>query len=180
MFYLPHVIFLFYKIGQSLFSPATKLFLYDSVCQLYEEEYLLALNQSLIKTSSANFENIITIANSSRTLPLKFAPNHVNTTGEGAVNDILPVDCQHLSGDLEKEVQKSAADYIMAMKIVQDIPAFFLGIYCGGWMDKVGRRPPMMIPCLGGTIASILFTIVQVSACLLCRLHPEYHLRSVT
>ena len=166
--FLPHIIFFLYKIGQSVFSPTTKLYLYSSICSDQfgtEPFHYPTVTEKQIVT---------TVTKSNVTTPLAAAPPWLmDSPGAALTSPILvtnppePVQnftsCQQLTGDQEDDLQMEAADYIMAMKILQDVPAFVLGMFCGGWSDRVGRRLPMMLPCFGGIIVTLIFVFIQLS-----------------
>ena len=56
----------------------------------------------------------------------------------------------------ENHVQHISSTYIMIYKILINLPAVFLGLFCGAWSDKIGRKLPVMLPCVG-TIFAVLF-----------------------
>jgi len=59
--------------------------------------------------------------------------------------------------DIELIIQSTVANYIMGYKVLLNLPAILLGLFCGSWSDKVGRKLPVMLPCVGTIIAVILF-----------------------
>ena len=48
-----------------------------------------------------------------------------------------------------KSVQTNAAVYLMVYKFSVNLPAIVLGLFCGAWSDKVGRKLPVMFCCFG-------------------------------
>ncbi|XP_074641358.1 lysosomal proton-coupled steroid conjugate and bile acid symporter SLC46A3-like [Tubulanus polymorphus] len=57
----------------------------------------------------------------------------------------------------EAHVQKLSANYIMYYKILLNFPAIILGLFCGAWSDRVGRKLPMILPCIGAIIACLFY-----------------------
>lgn len=73
--------------------------------------------------------------------------------------------CENLDlfPDEENMVQKEASHYVMYYRILVNVPAIFLGLFCGAWSDQFGRKIPMMIPSLGSVLAVLLYMISLVS-----------------
>ncbi|KAI8749365.1 proton-coupled folate transporter [Biomphalaria glabrata] len=65
---------------------------------------------------------------------------------------------QELPG-LEGPVQTRAATFLMFYRILVNIPAVVLGLFCGAWSDRTGRKLPMMIPSIGSTLAVLLYML---------------------
>jgi len=63
--------------------------------------------------------------------------------------------------DIELAVQNSVASSIMYYKVLLNLPAILLGLFCGSWSDKVGRKLPVMLPCVG-TIISVVFFLASM------------------
>lgn len=63
----------------------------------------------------------------------------------------------------ENEVQAMAATYIMGYRILVNLPAILLGLFCGAWSDRFGRKLPMMIPSLGSVLAVLLYMVSYMS-----------------
>ncbi|XP_046380482.1 solute carrier family 46 member 3-like [Haliotis rufescens] len=59
----------------------------------------------------------------------------------------------------EDKIQSEAASYLMYYRILVNVPAIVLGLFCGAWSDEYGRKIPMMIPSLGSVFAVILYLI---------------------
>ena len=57
----------------------------------------------------------------------------------------------------ENEQQQHAATYLMIYKILVNLPALFLGLFCGAWSDRIGRKVPVMLCCFGTIIACLCF-----------------------
>ena len=57
----------------------------------------------------------------------------------------------------EEAVQTAASMYLMTYKIAVNLPAIVLGLFCGAWSDRVGRKLPVMLCCLGTIIACLLY-----------------------
>ena len=74
--------------------------------------------------------------------------------------------------EVEHEVQKRAAIYIMTYKVLVNLPAILLGLFCGAWSDKIGRKLPVMLPCVGTIFAVLcfmasMFTAIPFLLCIL-------------
>ena len=65
--------------------------------------------------------------------------------------------------DIENEIQQDSANYIMAYKILLNLPAVLLGLFCGAWSDRIGRKMPVMLPCVGTIFATLLYMTSMVS-----------------
>lgn len=73
--------------------------------------------------------------------------------------------CRNLetTPDLEDDVQKEATNYIIYHKCLSNFPALILGLFCGAWSDKYGRKLPMVLPSIGTTFANLLYMSANVS-----------------
>ncbi|XP_059139026.1 proton-coupled folate transporter-like [Physella acuta] len=60
---------------------------------------------------------------------------------------------------LESPVQARSATFLMIHRILVSVPAAFLGLLCGAWSDRTGRKPPMIIPSLGSILAVLLYIL---------------------
>ena len=56
-----------------------------------------------------------------------------------------------------KSVQTNAAVYLMVYKFAVNLPAIVLGLFCGAWSDKVGRKLPVMFCCFGTILACLFY-----------------------
>lgn len=63
----------------------------------------------------------------------------------------------------EDYIQGISALYIMYYKILLNLPAIVLGLFCGAWSDRVGRKLPIMLPCVGSVLASCLYILSGVN-----------------
>ncbi|XP_013419249.1 proton-coupled folate transporter-like [Lingula anatina] len=59
----------------------------------------------------------------------------------------------------EDYIQAKSANYLMYYKILLNLPAIFLGLFCGAWSDRIGRKIPIMLPCIGSTLAVCLYIL---------------------
>ncbi|XP_067649602.1 lysosomal proton-coupled steroid conjugate and bile acid symporter SLC46A3-like [Haliotis asinina] len=57
----------------------------------------------------------------------------------------------------EDKIQNKAASFLIYYRMLVNVPALVLGLFCGAWSDEYGRKIPMMIPCLGSMFAVILY-----------------------
>lgn len=66
--------------------------------------------------------------------------------------------CHHIEQhqDIEDEVQRQATTYLILHKLLTNCPALVLGMFCGAWSDKYGRKLPFVMPSTG-TIFAVLF-----------------------
>ena len=61
----------------------------------------------------------------------------------------------------EDFVQKRSASYIMYFKLLLNLPAVFLGLFCGAWSDRVGRKLPVLMSPLG-TILGVMCLMMSM------------------
>ncbi|ELU16853.1 hypothetical protein CAPTEDRAFT_195622 [Capitella teleta] len=61
--------------------------------------------------------------------------------------------------ETENDLQKSAARYILIYKMILNLPSVFLGLFCGAWSDRIGRKLPIMLASFG-TIIAVMFYLV--------------------
>jgi len=75
------------------------------------------------------------------------------------------VKCSQLSDhpDVENDVQSTAAVYLMYYKLVINLPAVLLLLFCGAWSDRVGRKLPVILSSFGTVIAVIFFMVSRVT-----------------
>ena len=73
--------------------------------------------------------------------------------------------CSRLSEypDQEDAVQSTAANYLMYYKLIINLPALLLLLFCGAWSDRVGRKLPVILSSFGTVIAVIFFMISRVT-----------------
>lgn len=66
--------------------------------------------------------------------------------------------CHHIEQhrDIEDQVQTHATTYLILHKLLTNCPALVLGMFCGAWSDKYGRKLPFVMPSTG-TIFAVLF-----------------------
>lgn len=64
---------------------------------------------------------------------------------------------------LEDSVQANAANYLMVFRLLLNIPAVILGLFCGAWSDRYGRKIPMILPGLGSVFAVLLYMLSLVA-----------------
>ncbi|KAK3084132.1 hypothetical protein FSP39_010770 [Pinctada imbricata] len=58
---------------------------------------------------------------------------------------------------LEDYVQSVSASYLIYYRILVNIPAVILGLLCGTYSDRYGRKIPIMLPSLGSVFAVLLY-----------------------
>ena len=64
--------------------------------------------------------------------------------------------------DIEDGVQKQATSYIVYYKVLSNLPALVLGLFCGAWSDRYGRKLPMVLPSIGTTFAILLYMSANI------------------
>ncbi len=60
-------------------------------------------------------------------------------------------------------IQLVASEYLTAYKVLLNAPAILLGCFCGAWSDRVGRKLPILVSCVG-TILAILVLLCSMIA----------------
>ncbi len=75
------------------------------------------------------------------------------------LQDHDPSTCAKLNAHPEEEalVQTRAASLIMYYKMLINLPAILLVLFCGAWSDRCGRKLPVMLTCAGGVLAVLLY-----------------------
>lgn len=91
--------------------------------------------------------------------------------------------CSHLSEypDQEDDVQVTAASYLMYYKLVINLPAILLLMFCGAWSDRVGRKLPVILSSFGTVVAVIFFmisrvTVLMMMMMMMCRVTVKWTL----
>lgn len=59
--------------------------------------------------------------------------------------------------ELEDDIQKQSGHYLMYYRILLNVPAIVLSMFCGSYSDKYGRKPTILFPCFGSMLAVILY-----------------------
>jgi len=74
-------------------------------------------------------------------------------------------DCKNIENnvDIEDEVQKQATTYMIFHKLLANLPALALGMFCGAWSDRYGRKLPMVMPSLGTTFAVLFYMAANMA-----------------
>jgi len=65
--------------------------------------------------------------------------------------------------DHEDNVQRAAANYMIAYKVLMNFPAIVLGFFCGAWSDIVGRKVPVLLT-LGATILAVIMCLLSMTS----------------
>lgn len=79
----------------------------------------------------------------------------------GPANESLCLSLQR-HHDLDDEVQRQSSRYIMYYRILLNVPAMVLSLFCGAWSDKFGRKIPMIAPCLGSVLSVLMYMLSVV------------------
>ena len=53
---------------------------------------------------------------------------------------------------LDKDIQKKASQYILAVNMALTLPAVVTACFIGSWSDKRGRKGPMFLVLTGATL----------------------------
>jgi len=61
-----------------------------------------------------------------------------------------------------QDVQYDAGNYIIYYKLLVNVPAILLGLFCGPWSDKVGRKIPVLLPCVGVLLGCVLLILSSI------------------
>ncbi|WAR23322.1 LOW QUALITY PROTEIN: hypothetical protein MAR_036991 [Mya arenaria] len=71
----------------------------------------------------------------------------VSKHSENRLHQHVPDKCMNLETAHEDDVQKQATNY----KILSNVPALILGLFCEAWSDKHGRKLPKVLLSIGTT-----------------------------
>ena len=58
---------------------------------------------------------------------------------------------------LEDQVQKQSGYYLIYYRLLLNIPAILLSLFCGSYSDRHGRKLPILLPCFGGMAAVMMY-----------------------
>ena len=69
--------------------------------------------------------------------------------------------CQDLTHHkkYEEQVQEIVADLQMYLSILSSIPAIITGLFLGPWSDANGRKPLMIVPCIGDVLGQVVLIL---------------------
>ena len=60
--------------------------------------------------------------------------------------------------DVERQVQSQSSTHLIVYKLLMDAPfILFTSLFCGAWSDRVGRKLPIVVACVGAVVAVIVF-----------------------
>ena len=62
----------------------------------------------------------------------------------------------------EEHVQVTSAKYIMYFVLLYQLPTSLVGLFCGAWSDKVGRKWPTLMSPVGAVITFMCFALSTV------------------
>jgi len=62
---------------------------------------------------------------------------------------------------LEKEVQSYASYFQLGYVMFSALPSIVIALFMGGWTDKVGRRPALIVPVLGSALEAAVIIVVM-------------------
>ncbi|RUS89235.1 hypothetical protein EGW08_002978 [Elysia chlorotica] len=127
---LAEIVFFLYKTGEAMLDAAVRPYIIRAVCEDLTRDVVVINGQW---ASRQKVVDNITMATIEPCFYLKELP------------------------DLENEVQERSATYLMIYRILINVPAVFLGLFCGAWSDRTGRKLPMMLPSLGSILAVLLY-----------------------
>jgi hypothetical protein len=63
--------------------------------------------------------------------------------------------------DVEDYIQKQSGIYLIFYRIIINAPAVVLGLFCGAFSDRYGRKIPMILPSIG-SILGVCFYIASL------------------
>lgn len=70
---------------------------------------------------------------------------------------------------LEKKVQSSASYVQLGVVMFSTFPSIVMTLFMGGWTDKVGRRPALIMPLLGSALdAAVVLTVMYAKLPVYC------------
>ncbi|GFN99410.1 solute carrier family 46 member 3 [Plakobranchus ocellatus] len=130
---LAEIVFFLYKTGEAMLDAAVRPYIIRAVC-----EDLTRNNMMLVSTEWTAGHRSFYNASIEACYFLKEMPS------------------------LERAVQERSATFLMIYRIVINVPAVFLGLFCGAWSDRTGRKLPMMLPSLGSILAVLLYLLGMV------------------
>lgn len=58
---------------------------------------------------------------------------------------------------LEDYIQSQSANYLVYFRLLLNIPAIALSLFCGSYSDRYGRKIPILLPSLGSVFAVLLY-----------------------
>ncbi|KAG1686781.1 Proton-coupled folate transporter [Nymphon striatum] len=62
--------------------------------------------------------------------------------------------------DIKIHSQKKANNILLVNNFVLTTPGIILAVFAGPWSDKYGRKPPIIIPLIGGLINYVMLTLM--------------------
>ncbi|XP_061198268.1 proton-coupled folate transporter-like [Saccostrea echinata] len=73
--------------------------------------------------------------------------------------------CRHMEmhAGIQSHVQRESTTYLILHKLLTNTPALVLGMFCGAWSDKYGRKLPMALPCFGTTFAVLFYMAANMA-----------------
>lgn len=73
--------------------------------------------------------------------------------------------CRHmdLHASIQVQVQKESTTYLILHKLLTNTPALVLGMFCGAWSDKYGRKLPIALPSFGTTFAVLFYMAANMT-----------------
>ncbi|XP_076434745.1 proton-coupled folate transporter-like [Babylonia areolata] len=143
------VIFL-YKVGEALLDATVRPYIVSAVCRdLYDNRPAPPALQHGSWFSWDSGDPQVGV------LPAVPGPG----AGGGVWHHHNTTVCERLGQfvEVEAEVQRHAAGIVVAHRILVNLPAVVLGLFCGAWSDRKGRKLPMMAPSAGSCLAVVLY-----------------------
>ena len=69
--------------------------------------------------------------------------------------------CAHLNEYPEDEnyVQHLSVKFLSFYKFIVSVPIITYGLCCGAWSDRIGRKLPIVLPCLGNVLAGVFYVL---------------------
>ncbi|KAK7455713.1 hypothetical protein BaRGS_00039453 [Batillaria attramentaria] len=149
------VIFLF-KVGESLLDATIRPYVVSAVCSdLYPEQNY---HEYWYQDDHDHYRHITnTIHNATDDVCGRLSELPERLTYEGKLDSILKCDVICHFTQVGAIVQQHAAGVLVAHRVLVNVPAVILGLFCGAWSDIRGRKLPMMAPSAGSCLAVTLY-----------------------
>jgi len=59
--------------------------------------------------------------------------------------------------------QATSASFLMYYKLIINLPAVLLLLFCGAWSDRVGRKLPVVLSSFGTVVAVVFFMVSRLT-----------------
>uniref|UniRef100_A0A0B7AJA2 Major facilitator superfamily (MFS) profile domain-containing protein n=1 Tax=Arion vulgaris TaxID=1028688 RepID=A0A0B7AJA2_9EUPU len=124
---LAEIVFFLYKTGEAMLDAAVRPFVVVAVCQDMTRDLVIVA---------------------------KDWTSRIELFQNGSLD---PCDFLDEFPTLQTEIHSRAATFLMIYRILVNVPAIILSLFCGAWSDQTGRKLPMMVPSIGSILAVLLY-----------------------